>query len=240
MSEYIKCLVVDNEPLNLEIMESFIKKVDYLKFEGKCENAFEAIDFLQNNEIDLLFSDIQMPKINGLEMVQSLANPPAIIFATAFGEYALDGFDIGIVDYLLKPISFSRFLKACNKAKLQIEQAKSKGITSPPSNENLHIFIKENDKLTKVLFSDILYIEAMGDYVKVITLAGTLVTYSTLKGFEERLSAKKFVRTHKSFIVQINAIKTITGNIVILEGNVSIPISKNYRESFLAAVVAEN
>lgn len=236
MSEYIRCLVVDNEPLNLEIMESFIGKVDYLKFEGKCENAFEAIDFLQKNEIDLLFSDIQMPKINGLEMVQSLANPPAIIFATAFGEYALDGFDIGIVDYLLKPISFSRFLKACNKAKLQIEQAKIKGATSSPANESGHLFIKENDKLTKVLFKDILYVEAMGDYVKVITKTGTLVTYSTFKGFEERLQHKKFVRTHKSFIVQINAIKSITGNIVVLEDDSSIPISKNYRESFLTVV----
>ncbi|MCX2452850.1 LytTR family DNA-binding domain-containing protein [Pedobacter sp. PLR] len=236
MSEYIRCLVVDNEPLNLEIMESFIGKVDYLKFEGKCENAFEAIDFLQKNEIDLLFSDIQMPKINGLEMVQSLANPPAIIFATAFGEYALDGFDIGIVDYLLKPISFSRFLKACNKAKLQIEQSRVKGSSSSPSNENGHLFIKENDKLTKVLFTDILYVEAMGDYVKVITKTATLVTYSTFKGFEERLQHKKFVRTHKSFIVQINAIKTITGNIVVLEDDSAIPISKNYRESFLAVV----
>lgn len=240
MSEYIRCLVVDNEPLNLEIMESFISKVDYLKFEGKCENAFEAIDFLQKNEIDLLFSDIQMPKINGLEMVQSLANPPAIIFATAFGEYALDGFDIGIVDYLLKPISFSRFLKACNKAKLQIEQSRLKGSanshSSPPANESQHLFIKENDKLTKVLFTDILYVEAMGDYVKVITTTATMVTYSTLKGFEERLQPRKFVRTHKSFIVQINAIKTITGNIVVLENNISIPISKNYRESFLTVV----
>lgn len=236
MSEYIRCLVVDNEPLNLEIMESFISKVDYLKFEGKCENAFEAIDFLQKNEIDLLFSDIQMPKINGLEMVQSLANPPAIIFATAFGEYALDGFDIGIVDYLLKPISFSRFLKACNKAKLQIEQSRIKGVSSSPVNETAHLFIKENDKLTKVLFTDILYIEAMGDYVKVITKTGTLVTYSTFKGFEERLQYKKFVRTHKSFIVQINAIKTITGNIVVLEDDSAIPISKNYRESFLTVV----
>lgn len=169
-------------------------------------------------------------------MVQSLANPPAIIFATAFGEYALDGFDIGIVDYLLKPISFSRFLKACNKAKLQIEQSRIKGVSSSPANENGHLFIKENDKLTKVLFTDILYVEAMGDYVKVITKTATLVTYSTFKGFEERLQHKKFVRTHKSFIVQINAIKTITGNIVVLEDDSAIPISKNYRESFLAVV----
>ncbi|HEY0175514.1 MAG TPA: response regulator, partial [Pedobacter sp.] len=146
MSNYIKCLIVDNEPLNLEIMESFISKVDYLELSGRCEDAFEAMDFLQKNEVDLLFCDIQMPKINGLELVSSLPDPPAIIFATAFGEYAMNGFDIGVVDYLLKPISFQRFLKACNKAKLQLEQGKLK--TPPAGNiqdDTAHLFIKEND-----------------------------------------------------------------------------------------------
>lgn len=237
MSKNIKCLIVDNEPLNLEIMENFIGKVDYLELMGKCEDAFEAIDFLQHHEIDLLFSDIQMPKINGLELVSSLTNPPAIIFATAFSDYALSGFDIGIVDYLLKPISFQRFLKACNKAKLQIEQNRLKLSATSSADENLHLFIRENDKLTKVLFSAILYVEAMGDYVKVNTAGGTLITYSTLKGFEEKLPAKKFVRTHKSFIVQINAIKSISGNTVILDNSISIPISKNYKETFQAAVL---
>lgn len=237
MSKNIKCLIVDNEPLNLEIMENFIGKVDYLELMGKCEDAFEAIDFLQHHEIDLLFSDIQMPKINGLELVSSLTNPPAIIFATAFSDYALSGFDIGIVDYLLKPISFQRFLKACNKAKLQIEQNRLKLSATSSAAENLHLFIRENDKLTKVLFSAILYVEAMGDYIKVNTAGGTLITYSTLKGFEEKLPAKKFVRTHKSFIVQINAIKSISGNTVILDNSISIPISKNYKETFQAAVL---
>lgn len=230
-------MVVDNEPLNLEIMENFIGKVDYLELVGQCEDAFEAMDFLQKNEVDLLFSDIQMPKINGLELVSSLTHPPAIIFATAFGEYALDGFDIGIVDYLLKPISFQRFLKACNKAKLQIEQGWLKLPVQNAPEESLHLFIKENDKLTKVLFSDILYVEAMGDYIKVNTLGGTLVTYSTLKGFEEKLPVKKFVRSHKSFIIQINAIKSISGNTVILNNDINIPISKNYKDSFQSAVL---
>lgn len=240
MSKQIKCLIVDNEPLNLEIMESFIGKVDYLTLVGKCEDAFEALNFLHNNEVDLLFSDIQMPKINGLELVNSLANPPAIIFATAFGEYALSGFDMGIVDYLLKPISFQRFLKACNKAKLQIEQSRAKNISELPAAENLHLFVKENDKLTKVLFSEILYIEAMGDYIKINTSSGTIVTYSTLKGFEERLQNKKFVRTHKSFIVQINAINAISGNMVILNNNISIPISNTYKDAFHAVVLKGN
>lgn len=241
MSKHIKCLIVDNEPLNLEIMERFIGKVDYLMLVGKCEDAFEALNFLQNNDVDLLFSDIQMPKINGLELVNSLANPPAIIFATAFSEYALNGFDMGIVDYLLKPISFQRFLKACNKAKLQIEQSRMKSITDTSAGaENLHLFVKENDKLTKVLFSDILYVEAMGDYIKINTPAGTIVTYSTLKGFEERLHNKKFIRTHKSFIVQINAINAISGNMVILNNNVSIPISNTYKDAFNAAVLKGN
>lgn len=237
MSKYIKCMVVDNEPLNLEIMEEFISKVAYLKLVHKCEDAFEAIEFLENNEVDLLFSDIQMPKINGLELVKSLPNPPAIIFATAFSDYAISGFDIGVVDYLLKPISFDRFLKACNKAKAQIQQNELKSTGTPAVNESLHLFIKENDKLTKVLFTDILYVEALGDYIKIITSTGSLVTYSTLKGFEERLLNKSFVRTHKSFIVQINAIKSITGNTITLIDGYSIPISKNYKESFQNAVM---
>jgi two-component system LytT family response regulator len=230
-------MVVDNEPLNLEIMEEFINKVDYLKLVSKCEDAFEALDFLQGNQVDLLFSDIQMPKINGLELVNSLPNPPAVIFATAFSDYALNGFDLGIIDYLLKPISFQRFLKACNKAKSVIEQKKLKNKPETTVNENIHLFIKENDKLTKVLFTDIYYVEAMGDYIKINTANGMLVTYSTLKGFEERLGNSKFVRTHKSFIIQINAIKSISGNTVMLNNGLAIPISKNYKEAFQAAVV---
>lgn len=241
MSKNIKCLIVDNEPLNLEIMESFIGKVDYLELVGKCENAFEAIEFLQHQQVDLLFSDIDMPKINGLEFVNSLINPPAIIFATAFGEYALNGFDIGVVDFLLKPISFQRFLKACNKAKLQLEQnALKASVNQPLQEETLHVFIKENDKLTKVLFSDILFVEAMGDYIKINTGQGTLVTYSTLKGFEDRLPKKKFVRTHKSYIVQISAIKSISGNMLILNSGISIPVSKNYKDTFQMAVLDGN
>ena len=237
MNKYITCLIVDNEPLNLEIMEEFINKVDYLKLAGKCEDAFEALEFLQTNQVDLMFCDIQMPKISGLELVNSLPYPPAIIFATAFGEYALNGFDLGIVDYILKPISFPRFLKACNKAKGIIEQGKLKHSSAAVKNENLHLFIKENDKLTKVLFTDIYYVEAMGDYIKIITSSATLITYSTLKGFEERLNNEKFVRTHKSFVVRINAIKAISGNTVILIDGSVIPISKNYKETFQAAVV---
>ncbi len=237
MDNYITCIIVDNEPLNLEIMEEFISKIEYLQLLSKCENAFEALDFLQSNHVDLMFSDIQMPKINGLELVNSLPNPPAIIFATAFSDYALNGFDLGIIDYLLKPISFQRFLKASNKAKAVIEQKKLKSKPESTTNENIHLFIKENDKLIKVLYRDINYIEAMGDYIKINTTNGMLVTYSTLKGFEERLSQSKFVRTHKSFIIQINAIKSISGNTVILNNGIAIPISKNYKEAFQAAVL---
>lgn len=236
MNEKIKCLLVDNEQLNLDIIETFINKVDYLELMGTCENAFEAIDFLQKNKVDLLFSDIQMPKISGIELVSSLPNPPAIIFVTAFDKYALKGFDIGAVDYLLKPISFDRFLKACNKAKNFIEQREQKELSNNGSKEPLYMFIKENDKLTKVLFSDILYIEAMGDYVKIITNNSKLITYSTLKGFEKRLLPHAFVRTHKSFIVQINAIKSIMGNTVTFANGDSIPISKNYKDNFHAVV----
>jgi DNA-binding LytR/AlgR family response regulator len=235
MNGKIKCLLVDNEQLNLDIIETFIHKVEYLELIGTCENAFEAIDFLQSNKVDLLFSDIQMPKVSGIELVSSLPNPPAIIFVTAFDKYALKGFDVGAVDYLLKPISFDRFFKACNKAKNYIEQREQKELSNK-SKQSLYMFIKENDKLTKVLFSDILYIEAMGDYVKIITNTSKLITYSTLKGFEKRLLPHEFVRTHKSFIVQINAIKSLMGNTVNFANGDSIPISKNYKDNFHAVV----
>lgn len=237
MSKKIKSLLVDNELLNLEILETFISKIDYLELVGKAENAFEAIDFLQTHEVDLLFCDIQMPKVNGLELVKSLPNSPAFIFITAYDTYAINGFDVGAVDYLLKPISFDRFLRACNKAKEVIEQQRHKSVSLNTTKTLAHIFIKENDKLLKVPFSDILYVEAMGDYIKIITQTGRIITHSTLKAFEEKLERNKFVRTHKSFIIQIEAIKSILGNTIMLNNGDTIPLSKNFRDAFQQTVL---
>jgi len=150
MSDKIKCVIVDDEPIACEIIENFVKELNYLELVAVCEDAFEALDILQNNPIDLLFSDIQMPKINGLELVSSLPSSPVIIFITAHDTFAVNSFDLGVADYLLKPVSFDRFLKAVNKAKLQIDLRKSASLPNSENKATEFIFIKANNKLNKI------------------------------------------------------------------------------------------
>lgn len=225
MKHQINCLLVDDEPLARELMLSFIQKISFLNPVAICENAFDAAELLQSNPVDLLITDIQMPQINGIELIKSLPYPPAIIITTAFPDFAIDGFDLGVVDYLVKPVSFDRFFKAINKVKLALEIGKQK--TSEKAVPALnHLFVKDGYKLTKVLFDDIVYIEGLKDYIKVVARQRNIVTYMRMKNIEEILPPTLFFRTHKSYIINLLAIKSIIGNSIEMINSDSITISR--------------
>lgn len=218
----INCLVVDDEPIAREGILEYVKQIEYLNPVAQCKNAAEAVGLLQKHKIDLIFLDIQMPKLTGIEFVRALAEPPLVIFTTAYSEYALEGFELDIVDYLLKPISFARFLKAVEKAQNYLH-ARNKAVSITDD----FFFIKCNGKIEKITMADVLYIEAMANYVIIYTLSKKYITYLTFSGIEEQLPSRLFVKIHKSFLVAIAAIQTIDGNEVVTR-LARLPLSKNY------------
>ncbi|PSL49474.1 LytTR family two component transcriptional regulator [Chitinophaga niastensis] len=228
MEQKIKCLVVDDEPIARELMITYIAKVPQLELVKACENAFDASDVLQQQPIDLLFSDIQMPIINGVEMIRSLHFAPLVIFTTASPNYALESFELDVVDYLMKPFAFDRFLKALNKAKILLQQKKQLPVKEVVPNN--YIFIKDGQKLCKLVFDDIYYVEGMKDYIRIVTAQKTYIIYQRMKHMEGMLPTSLFTRAHKSYIVQLNAIKNIIGNTAELLNNHSILISKQYKQ----------
>ncbi len=226
----ISCLVVDDEPIAREGIMEYIRQIDYLHPVAQCKSAAEAASLLQKNKIDLIFLDIQMPKLTGIEFVKALAEPPLVIFTTAYSEYALEGFELDVVDYLLKPISFARFLKSAEKAQSYLH-AKNKEVSITRD----FFFIKCNSKIEKIMMAEVVYIEAMANYVIIHTLQKKYITYLTFSGIEEQLPAHLFVRIHKSYLVAISAIQTIDGNEVIT-GSVRLPMSKNYRNEVMSRI----
>jgi len=225
--EKINCIIIDDEPLGRDLVESFAKEVSYLNILGIFENAMTALSFLEENSVDLIFSDIEMPKINGLDFLRTLENPPVFIFITAYREFALDGFDTGATDYLVKPVRFDRFLKAVQKAKNHID-LKRNSTSSQDNNDK--IFIKSEGKIIKILLSEILYIEAQGDYLNVMTTSEIYSTQMTLTSMEEGLQNKKFFRIQRSFILNLDFVRSIHGNIVELLNGKSISVSVNKKE----------
>jgi len=226
----INCLVVDDEPIAREGMMEYIRQIDYLNAVGQCKSAAEAAGLLQKNKVDLIFLDIQMPKLSGVEFVRALAEPPLIIFTTAYSEYALEGFELDVVDYLLKPISFARFLKATEKAQSYLH-ARNKEVSITQD----YFFIKCNGKIEKIMMADVIYIEAMANYVIIHTRQKKFITYLTFSGIEEQLPSHLFVRIHKSFLVAISAIQTIDGDEVITS-LIRLPVSKNYRNDVMSRI----
>ena len=225
----IKCLIIDDEPLAQDLLVTFVSKVNFLSLVGKCENANEALEVLQQEQVDLIFCDIQMPGITGIEFIKSLKSAPQVIFTTAFDNFAVEGFNVDALDYLMKPIAFDRFLRSVNKAQQVIEQ-------NPPDkrrNQDNCFFVKEDYKLIKINFDDIFYIEGMKDYVKIITQQRVIVTHITIKKLEELLPAESFMRTHKSFIVRFEAIKAINGNVIEMLNNLKVPIGLKHREKLM-------
>ena len=225
--EKINCIIIDDEPLGRDLVESFAKEISYLNILGIFENPLTALSFLEENPVDLVFSDIEMPKINGLDFLRTLENPPVFIFITAYREFALDGFDTGATDYLVKPVRFDRFLKAVQKAKNHIDLKRN---SSNLQNENDKIFIKSEGKIIKILLSEILYIEAQGDYLNVMTTSEIYSTQMTLTSMEDSLQNKKFFRVQRSFILNLDFVRSIHGNMVELLNGKSISVSVNKKE----------
>lgn len=237
----IKAIIVDDEPLALEIMETYIQQIPDIQLVKKCENAFEANEVLKTQQIDLMFLDIQMPQLSGIDFLKTLSNPPSVIFTTAYPDYAVEGFDLNAVDYLLKPISLERFLKAVNKVseKLSAKRAEHENVQSEAED---FFFVKADKKLVKINFDDILYIEGLKDYVIIRQESGRVITLQTMKSLEDRLPVSKFKRVHRSYIVNIKRITAILGNMVELmeAGKVKqLPIGKNYRDELLE-IIHEN
>lgn len=229
----INVLIVDDEPLAQEVLEAHIGRIPELHLVKKCSNAIEAKEALMENSIDLMFLDIQMPQITGVEFLKSLENPPLTIFTTAFSNYAVEGFELNAIDYLLKPVSFDRFSKAVEKAKEQISLRKT---TEPEQSEVDHIYVKSDKKLIRVRYSDIIYIEGLKDYVIIRMDTGRIITLQTMKSLEEKLPSKIFRRIHRSFIVSVDKIQAVEGNMIeIMEKGQAkhIPIGKNYRDELL-------
>jgi len=248
----LNCLIVDDEPLAQEVLAAHISKIPNLHLVQQSNNAIEAFEALAKNSIDLLFLDINMPVMSGLSFLRSLKDPPAVILTTAYTEYAMEGYELDVIDYLLKPIPFDRFLKAVKKAiaKLQSSGRQVQNIAdeystnvnvassnAAPTTEKQYFFIKADGKLVKVNYADIKFIEGMKDYLKIHTSTSMIVTHSTMKGMEEQLPSNRFMRVHKSYIIALNAIKAIEGNIIYLDKEkAEVPLGSSYKEALLSVV----
>ena len=231
-SSTIRCLIIDDEPPAREIIRRYIEAVPMLELAGECANAIEAFAFLRQESVDLMFLDIRMPQLNGNDFLKTLKNPPKVIFTTAFDEYALEGYELDVVDYLMKPIQFDRFLKGVNKA-CQVSLVKSESnSTADERRSESFVYFRADRKMVKVMLRDILYIESMKDYVKVFTVTGTIITKQSISSVEEMLPDKEFVRVHRSFIVSVARIKTFTSEILEIE-KTEIPIGKLYRNGVM-------
>ena len=224
----MRCIAVDDESLALDLLEDNIRKVPFLTLVKRCKNAFEAHEVVMKENIDLMFLDIQMPGISGVQFLQSIVNPPLVIFITAYEQFALQGFNLDVVDYLLKPVSFDRFLKAANKAH-EFFTLKN---TVPSTTSSEYLFVNSEYNLVKINVRDIIYIEGLKDYIKIFIMSATrpIITRLSMKSIEEKLPADRFARVHKSFIIAIDKIISIRkGKISI--NNVHVPISEHYKEN---------
>lgn len=222
MRSKLKCVVVDDEPMAREIIETYIAKTPNLEVIASCKNASEAILYAQENEVDLFFLDINMPEISGLSFARIVKNTSQIVFTTAYREHAIDGFNLNVVDYLLKPISFDRFLQAVQKV----------SPTEIAKNNNDFMFVRSDRKMVKIDFSSILYIESLSDYLKIFTTDKIIVIRETITSLEEKLPSKKFIRIHRSFIVSLKNIHSYTNEFIEINQK-ALPISRSYKESVL-------
>ena len=228
-----KCLIVDDEPLARKLMASHVAKVEGLELAGECSNALEAINHLRSKPVNLIFLDIEMPQLSGLDFIKSLKNPPAIILTTAHRDFAFEAFDLNVMDYLLKPISFERFLKSVNKFFDQ-EAGSSPAIDSSETNIE-YIYLKAERKTYKLLLSEILYLESLDDYVKVFLKSKTLITRENISTLEQKLPAHQFVRIHRSFIVAVRSITTLTYEFVQIDEK-QLPFGRAFKKSALASI----
>jgi DNA-binding LytR/AlgR family response regulator len=237
----MKCLIVDDEPLARELIESYVNRVEGLTLVKSCTNAVEAFSVIQQKPIDLIFLDIQMPQVSGIDLLKSLKHRPRVILTTAFREYAFEAFDLDVVDYLLKPISFERFLRSISKIyqlNQPLEPNEYENAISQ-SYEDTYIFFKEDREMVKVFLQDILYFESLRDYVRVKTVQKQIITYQKISYLEQKLPESSFIRVHRSFIVAIDKVTSFTAGNVRL-GTFEIPIGRNFKNQALKALIRNN
>lgn len=239
----MKCIVVDDEPLAHRIIKNYCEHISFLSLEKECHSAFEAIEYLNENQVDLIFLDINMPQLKGLDFLRTLSNPPFIIITSAYQEYALEGYELNISDYLLKPFSFERFLKAVNKVNTQQklitstnkEKIVSKEVKVEKTENQERIFVKGDKKIHQINFNSILYLESIGSYVKIHLDNEKIITLDRLSNFEKRLPKNLFIRIHRSYIIAVNKIEVIEGNRVKVS-DYKIPIGNVYKQHFLKII----
>ncbi|MEQ9415880.1 MAG: LytTR family DNA-binding domain-containing protein [Cyclobacteriaceae bacterium] len=227
----INCLIVDDEPLARNLLSIYVKKIPYLNLVSTAENAISAMSLLRENDIDLLLLDIQMPELTGINMLKAIQKKPMVILTTAYSEYALESYDLDVVDYLLKPVTFERFLKALEKVNQRLPQKEITTTTPVIEKSPSFVFVKDGTKLVKVVLEDILYEEGLKDYVTIHTKQQKIVSLQRLKTLEEQLPPEQFTRIHNSFIVALNAITAIhRGEVQI--GTMRLPVSESYKKTF--------
>ena len=232
----IRCIAIDDEALALDLIEDNISKIPFLELAGRFTNAFDALKLMQEQPVDLLFLDIQMPDISGIQFLKSLQQKPMVIFTTAFSKYALEGFELDVIDYLLKPYSFERFLKAINKAHEFFElQEKAKAGLKSTTFGSHYLFVRADYKLVKIDIQEIRYIEGLKDYVKIYCGEKPVLTQMSVKVIEEKLPPHDFIRVHRSFIVAFDKIDFIHKSFISIKGR-EIPLSDNYKDNFLSLV----
>jgi DNA-binding LytR/AlgR family response regulator len=255
----LKCLIVDDEPVARKVLQEFIEDIDWLELAGQVENPLKAMKLLREQEIEILFLDINMPKINGIDFLKSTPTDACVIITTAYAEYAVESYGLDVLDYLVKPIAFDRLLKACNKAKewRELRSARGQGRgggqgqvrgegrgsgqvwgQGPGGKRGDHFFVKSNNQIEKVFYDDLVYAEAMLNYVMLYTTAKKMMVYVTIKSLEEQLPADIFIKVHKSFIVNMNKIRSIEGNILDM-GTEKITISQSLREKVINEIVKD-
>jgi DNA-binding LytR/AlgR family response regulator len=230
------CLIVDDEQLARKLLEEFVSKIPGLELKGMCKNPLEAMEILQKENIDIMFLDIQMPELTGVEFIKTLQSKPAIIFTTAYSEYALEGYQLDVIDYLVKPFPLSRFIKAVNKAidYIDLKRAANQKDHGKSTDSN-HILLHADHKIYKVKYDDILYIEGLKEYVSYFTKEKRIIVLQSLKSIEETLPTNRFIRVHRSYIVPIDRIKTLDGNQVQI-GDKLIPIGRSYKDEVMQRV----
>ena len=229
----IKCAIIDDEPLAVELLVSYVKKIPFMELNGKYSNAVDAMKGIAENPVDIVFLDIQMPELNGLELSRMLPETTRVVFTTAFEQYALDGYRINALDYLMKPISYAEFLEACNKALQWYKMVRQ--VEEPKATEATSIFVKSEYKLLQIDLDDIRYIEGLKDYVKIYTEQSPhpILSLMNMKAIEQMLPSSRFIRVHRSLIVQKSKIREIDRNRIVYDKDLYIPIGDSYKQAFL-------
>jgi len=225
----LRCLVVDDDPLAIQVVQNCIANTPFLTAVGTCDSAIAAAEVLRTQPVDLLFLDVEMPVMSGIDLLRTLQHPPLVVLITSSQSYAVEAFEQAVVDYLVKPVSYARFLKAAQKA---LDIVAGRGPATPPEADADFTFVKVDTKLVKVLFDEVRYVEALGDYVHIVTGQSKLIVYSTMKAVEEKFPVALFARVHRSFIVNIKRVQSIEDNTIVID-NKHIPIGQTYLRDVL-------